>query len=163
MKGCLVTALVVLAGCAGESGQLDTATLETAIPSALVPDAPELVTGVRCPVEISRGVGLATGCTASINGTTVAIRVEQTDDQGSVRVTTDAVLLKVENLADDLAEELARDIGVEVSASCAGPSVLVPAAGQTLNCTALDTESRPIEFVVTLTDALGGYEVRITD
>jgi hypothetical protein len=154
-------AAALLAGaCAGPSDELDAATLVAAVPAALVPEAPEVVTDVVCPAELERGVGVVVSCEARVAGRPITLSVEQVDDAGRVSVATDAVLLDTADLAADLAARLQADLGVVVGAVCAGPRVVVPAAGDEVTCTANDEAGRPLELVATLLDAAGAYEVR---
>jgi hypothetical protein len=153
--------LVLLgAGCGG-ADEVDTGTLERAIPPALLADHPDLVTDVSCREPIERGVGVLNTCTASVGGTPVELEVTQLDDDGQVRVSLDRPLLDVDDLAARIADRLTTDVGVPTSVLCEGPAVRVLTVDEAIRCAATDPDDRTHTFVATILDDEANYDLRL--
>jgi hypothetical protein len=153
-------ALVALAACGG-ADELDAGSLEEAVPPALLPEHPELVTEVSCPGPIERGEGTVNACTARIAGTAVGLSVTQVGEDGQARVALDRTLLDVDDLAARVAERLTADVGVPTSVVCDGPAVRVLTVGDELRCVATDTDDRDRTFVATVLDENANYDLRL--
>jgi hypothetical protein len=151
---------VVVTGC-GEADEVDAGSIEDAIPAALIPEHPELVTEVSCPGPVDRGIGTVTACTARIGGTAVEVTATQVDDDGALRVEMARTLLDVDDLAADLSRRLTADVGDPTSVICDGPVVRVLAVGDELRCVATDTEDRDHTFVVTILDEDANYDLTL--
>jgi hypothetical protein len=147
-------------GCGG-ADEVDAATIESAIPAALIADHPELVTEVSCPGPIDRGEGVVTACTARIGGTAVELSVTQLDDDGQVRVVLARPLLDVDDLAARIGERLTTDVGVPTAVVCEGPAVRVLNVGDEISCDATDPENRTHTFIATILDEDAAYELRL--
>jgi hypothetical protein len=149
---------IVAVGALGcrQATTIDHIKLEAQVPHALVPDHPDLVTAVVCaPME--RGIGVITECTATIGETPVTARVEQTNADGVVRISTDAVLVDLATTETDLATRLTTDIGVGVRVACQGGRVQVLRPAMALACTASDPKARSYGVTLTFTDDKGAY------
>jgi hypothetical protein len=153
-------AAATVAACGG-ADEVDAGSLEAAIPAALLPEHPELVTEVSCPGPIDREAGVVTPCTARVGGTVVELSATQLDDDGQVRVLLDRTLLDVDDLAARIGERLTADVGVPTSVVCEGPAVRVLAVDDEIRCDATDPDDRTRTFVATIVDETGNYELRL--
>jgi hypothetical protein len=153
-----VSVALVLAGCR-EPTHIDPATLARDLPAAVVPDHPEVVTGVDCPGPIDRRVGVETVCAAGIAGTPVTLQVTQVDGDGHVRVVVDRTLLDVTKVAAELATRLTKDVGIPTTVACDGPQVKVLTVGDTIACDATDPAGKARTFDVTILDASGAFDL----
>ncbi len=162
-RGWFIGVIVALTGVAtacGSSDSIDVADLVDRLPAIVAPDQPEAVTNVVCPDAIDRRPGAVDFCQARLSGDPITITVTQVDGDGAISVSIDAVPLVVESLSDDLAARLTEDLGRPVTVGCAGPRLIVPAAGDVVACELTD-ESGTQPVTVTLRDASGAYEVRL--
>jgi hypothetical protein len=148
------------AGCAG-ADEVDAGSLEKAVPAAVLPAHPDLVTDVSCAGPIDRGVGTVTACTANVGGGAVGLTATQTDDDGNVTVAVDHTLLDVDDLAARIGERLTADVGVPTSVLCDGPAVRVLAVDDEIRCVATDTDDRAHTFVATILDEDASYDLRL--
>ena len=120
------------------SRQLDTAEAERQIVSITEEQTGVTVTDVSCPVDVELAAGTVTTCTAAVEGQQVTYTVEQTDDEGTVRIDSDQVFVQVADVEANLTEQFATEAGLSVVATCdAGDrTVLVAADGLELTCEA---------------------------
>ncbi len=119
------------------SGQvLDTAEAERQIVALTEEQAGVTVTDVTCPDDVELAAGTVTTCTASVEGQEVSYTVEQTDAEGNVTISSDAVFVQVTDVEASLVSQFATEAEVDVTASCESDrSVLVAADGLQLTCT----------------------------
>lgn len=117
---------------------LDTAEAERQIVALTEDQAGVTVTDVTCPEDVELAAGTVSTCTAQVEGQEVTYSVEQTDDEGNVTITSDAVFVQVTDVEAALVSTFAADAGLDVTATCdAGErSVLVAGDGLQLTCTA---------------------------
>lgn len=149
---------LLLIGC-GDPLIRDEADLESAIPAALVPDAPDVVTGVDCPGPILDGpVGIT--CTAQLAGHEIPVSVE-IDAEDRAQISTPAVLVDVAAMAELAAERLTDDVGIVTMVECPGPPVVVSVPGERLRCAAVDVSGGSREVVITIESDLGDWTVAI--
>lgn len=142
----------------GSSPALDAEGLESSIPAALVPDAPEAVEAVDCPDVI---VGPATvNCTARIGPEPIDITVVISDDDRAT-VSTDAVVVERAAIEATAAQRLSSDLGVETTVACSGPSVLVSVPGTTVACDAVDPDGTAHAVTVTIRSEAGDWDLRL--
>jgi hypothetical protein len=153
------TAVVLLGGCR-PSTTVDRSQLEAQIAATLVPDHTDVVTNVSCP-EIPRGIGVVSTCSALVGDQAVTVRVEQADQNGAVKLTTDATLLDLGTTESALATRLTSDIGVAVRVACQGARVQVLRREMVLSCSATDPKDRPYAVDLTFTDDQGAYTLTL--
>jgi len=117
---------------------LDTAEAERQIVALTEEQAGVTVTDVTCPEDVELAAGTVTTCTAQVEGQEVTYSVEQTDDEGNVTITSDAVFVQVADVESALVSTFAADAGLDVTATCDADdrSVLVAGDGLQLTCTA---------------------------
>lgn len=111
---------------------------------------------VECPEEIPVADGGEFRCTARVGDESVPVDVVQTDDEGTLEVTSQRALLSTDaveaDIAATLADRFARD---DVEVTCDGPAVRVEEPEATFACAAVDgDETEAVE--VTVRDARGG-------
>jgi Domain of unknown function (DUF4333) len=100
--------------------------------------APE---GVSCPADVEAKSGGTFTCTAKVDGQDVKFTVTQTDDNGSVQVTTDNKVVKVSDVEDNISSqvEAAADttdmVNADTSCDAGGRTVLVDPDNEELHCT----------------------------
>lgn len=140
---------VLLAACAEPAPPtLADGSLEAAVPGAVWPDDPSLVSGVDCPALDPALVAQSTTCTAMVGAAGVTLDVV-IDDLGAAVIEVRESLYAADDAADGLAERLRTDLGISaVQASCR-PAVVLAEPGTTLDCTATH-DGRPIEVVLEL-------------
>jgi hypothetical protein len=160
----VIGALVLLAGLGVGalllfgSQQLDTAEAERQIVSITEEQTGVTVTDVSCPDDVELAAGTVTTCTAVVEGQEVTYTVEQTDDEGNVRIDSDQVFVQVTDVETALTEQFATEAGLSVVATCdAGDrTVLVAADGLELTCEAsLVDDPSDTGTVTALVDAEG--------
>ena len=128
------------------------------MPAELVPDRPEIVTGISCPEDIERRPGRVT-CDAEVGGVPVSVAVD-IDDRGRALLSTDDVfLVDAADLARRVAQRLEADLG-PAAVACDGPVVLAAAAGEELVCSAVDSYGARHSLVVTITSEDGDWRLR---
>ncbi|MCV2487846.1 DUF4333 domain-containing protein [Geodermatophilus sp. YIM 151500] len=143
---------------------LDTADAEREIARLTQQQAGVAPTDVSCPADIEAAAGATFTCSGLLEGQPVSFTVRQTDDDGSVFVTSDNSFVDVAVVEAALTSEWTEVAGVDVVTTCdtAGHSVLVDGVGAPITCTvtnAMDA-SDSVDVVATV-DANGSvsYEV----
>ncbi|SFP61343.1 protein of unknown function [Geodermatophilus dictyosporus] len=137
---------------------LDTAEAERQIATLTEEQAGVTVTDVTCPEDVELAAGTVTTCTAMVEGQEVGYTVEQTDDEGNVRIDSTGVFVQVTDVEAALVDEFATSAGLSVDAACdAGDrSVLVAEDGLQLICdVALVDDPTDMGTVTALIDAEG--------
>ncbi len=155
----LVLALMASA-CGRPDAGFDTRTLETAIPAAIVPDDPTVVTDVTCP-DLPTSVATTITCSALVSGRPIEITAVISID-GEVNVSTDSVLLDLAGVADEAARRLSSDLGVESTVECPG-RVVVSVAGDTFRCSATDPGGVTHDLLITIIDDRGTWSIDLAD
>ncbi|MBM7807962.1 hypothetical protein JOD57_003799 [Geodermatophilus bullaregiensis] len=160
----VIGAVVVLAGLGVGalflfgSQQLDTAEAERQIVSITEEQTGVTVTDVSCPDDVELAAGTVTTCTAMVEGQEVTYTVEQTDDEGNVRIDGEQVFVPVADVESALTDQFASEAGLSVVSTCdAGErTVLVAADGLELTCEAsLVDDPSDTGTVTALIDAEG--------
>lgn len=162
MARCLIllVAVVVAVGACADDPSLDHESLLEGLPSAVLPDAPEVVADVSCPEPVTPTVARSSVCTASVHGESITIDVE-IDEDGIVTAAVRESFLDLAAVESALVERLEVDLAVggtpRVRVDCPG-TVVVDRRGVQFDCTG---ESggvvRPL--VVTIVDDDGGWTV----
>lgn len=127
-----LAAASVLAAC---GGTLDTGELEQQTKQAIVDDIGVAVESVDCPDDVEAKAGARFECVATgTDGSTAAVNVVQTDDEGNVKIS--AKLVNIPSVE----AELARQIGGDSTVDC--PDTLVIARRDTsFVCEATDKDT----------------------
>ncbi len=159
--GGLVVGAVLLFGTA----MLDTTEAERQIAQLTEDQAGVAPTDVSCPADIEAESGATFACTASLEEQLVSFTVTQTDEQGSVQVTSDNSFVDVAAVEASLDEQWAEVGGVPVVSTCDadGHSVLVDGVGTPIACTVANAADRTDSVEVTATVDENGavsYEVQ---
>ena len=156
-----VAAALVAAACADEI-TFDTASLESGLPAAILPEQPDAITEVVCPEPELDGVARSITCAAILDGDPITIVVE-VDDDGLVDATVSEPLLDLTAVEMELAVRIETDLlasgasGVEVDVECPGTAVVI-AVGRTVDCSGGPIDApRPLEVTIVSDD--GTWEV----
>lgn len=153
----LVAVGLVACGSVGGPAGIDLTAVEAAVPAGLVPDHPEAVTGVSCPEMPLDGLG-PVSCTAEVAGTEFPVKVTRPDRLDQMTVSAGVALVRAVDVADEVAERLAEDLGDVASVTCA-PDVHVARSGQVFDCTVVDPASRAHRFRATLEGTDGRFRL----
>jgi hypothetical protein len=145
----VVLALVALAAC-GKPAVLDGPRSEDRIGTRLAETYDVEVGTVTCPQEVEVEEGATFVCTARIGEEEVEVDVEQTDDDGTLEVTSRVAILSTPRIEADIAATLAdrfeRD---DVEVTCEGPDVRIEEPDATFTCEAIDgDEAKEVEVRV---------------
>ena len=154
-----MVAVVLLTAACGvtEPAGIDVEAVEQAIPLALLPDHPDLVTDVACPQLGSDGLG-PVSCTAAVAVLAVPLIVSRPDVDGRVRVESPVELVlavEVESLTE---ERLDSDLGVDNAVICK-PALRVSRVGQKFACTATEPNGRIHSLMAVLVDGAGSFRL----
>lgn len=166
----------------------DLARLESEIPEALIPDAPELVRSVDCPATVSAEVASAEGTTADgvTDGseessaaasqavetgrakTTVRCQAEigkvsvpvevSIAGTGQAVVSTEVLLVDLAELTEAVSARLSRDLGA-TSVSCEADPVFVSVPGARLACDSVDVAGRHRRIVISIVSSNGDWSL----
>jgi len=82
-------------------------------------------------------------------------------DDGSVVVSTGAILLDVAGVAAEAGRQLRSDLGVESAVECPG-SVRVVAQGDSFTCQASDPAGPTHDIVITVLDSAGAWSMDLS-
>ena len=154
----LVGAASMVAGCSVDPS-LDAPSIADGIPAAVVPESPDIVTDVVCPDPVPEVVAQSMTCTAELAGDALTVDLE-IDENGVASSVVREPLLDLGRVADDVAQRLASDLGIDVEVECPGV-VVVAAVGRRVDCTGLaDGVERGL--VVEVVDDDGSWSVDFT-
>ncbi|WP_369138415.1 DUF4333 domain-containing protein [Modestobacter versicolor] len=164
LVGAIAGGLVAVAGLGtGALLLFGTATLDTDELTDRIAEATQQQSGVaptalECPADVEVAAGATFGCTAELEGQPVSFTVEQTDDEGNVRFDLDTPFVVVSVVESSVAEQVAADYAVDVTASCetGGRSVLVDAVGDPVPCTVTNVDDAADSLAVVATVAEDG-------
>jgi hypothetical protein len=153
---------LVAAGCAEPAPPtLATGTVAEALPLAVWPTDPSLVTDVECPDLDPTLIAQSGVCGARIAGDPVTIEVVIDDEAGTtatVREPLFDVAAAGVQLAARIRSDLSLDADVSLSVQCA-PGVVVARAGAVVSCIA-ERSGDPIGFELDLLDETGAWSLR---
>lgn len=155
----LLAVALIGAACGRPDSGFDVGSLEDAIPSSLIPDDPSLVENVSCP-EPATSEATTIVCDATIAGRGIEVTAVLSAN-GTVAVSTDAILLDLADVASVAAERLTSDLGVESRVTCRDTVVVVVVADQ-FGCTATDSSGVEHELVVTVLDDTGNWSLDLS-
>ncbi len=147
---------LVAAACGRPDPGFDNLSLRSAIPPALVPDDPSVVTNVTCP-EVHTSEAVTITCEAAIAGQPIKVTVS-IDPDGTAGIESDSTLIDLAGVAAAAQERFTGDLGVDSSVECPG-SVVVSVADLTFGCTATDDTGVSRDLVVTVVDDSGGWVI----
>ncbi|MBC8194328.1 MAG: hypothetical protein ISR43_05880 [Acidimicrobiia bacterium] len=152
-------AVLMLASACGvsEPAGIDVEAVERAVPLALLPDHPDLVTGVSCPELGSDGLG-PVSCTAAVAGLAIPLIVSRPDAVGRVKVESPVELVMAVEVALLTEERLNNDLGVDNEVACE-PAIRVSRAGQRFACTATEPNGRTHALTAVLIDGAGSFRL----
>ncbi len=159
----LLTAMALVAvGCAEPAPPtLATETVAAALPSAVWPADPSLVTEVECPDLDPVRIAQTGRCRARIAGDRVTIDVV-IDDQARTTATVREPLFDAgaagTQLAERLRSDLSIDAGVPLTVRCE-PAVVVARPGALVTCVG-DRSGDLIDFEIEVLDDTGAWSLR---
>jgi Domain of unknown function (DUF4333) len=158
--GGLVVGAIFLLG----TKTLDTAEAERQIAQLTEEQAGVAPTDVSCPADIGAEAGATFTCSASLEGQPLSFTVTQTDDDGTIRITSDNSFVDIATVEASLTQQLGEAAGVEVVSTCdaGGHSVLVDGIATPIACTVTNAEDASDSVDVTATVDESGtvsYEV----
>jgi hypothetical protein len=158
--GGLVVGAILLFG----TRTLDTAEAERQIAQLTEEQAGVVPTDVSCPADIGAEAGATFACSASLEGQPLSFTVTQTDDDGTIRITSDNSFVDIATVEASLTQQLGEAAGVEVVSTCdaGGHSVLVDGIATPIACTVTNAEDASDSVDVTATVDESGtvsYEV----
>ncbi|QXG76175.1 DUF4333 domain-containing protein [Modestobacter sp. L9-4] len=121
---------------------LDTAVVEERIVTETGLQAGAAATDVDCPTGVTAEAGGAFTCTAQLDGQPVTYTVRQQDAEGNVRFQLDDEIVRLDDVEQMLADQLATDHGLAVTAACGTDErrVLVDGTRTPLPCVATNVE-----------------------
>ena len=166
MARCLIAlagvAALVGAGCA-EPGPptLADGSVVAALPAALWPDDPSIVTDVACPDLEPEPIAQTTTCTAVLDADGVTIDVV-IDEVGAATASVREPLFVVRDVADQLTARLQADLSIDAIDTECRSVVIVAAPGRSVVCAATH-DGRPIEFEILLDDGGDEWTLRLAD
>lgn len=142
VAGALV-AMVVPAGAAELPRLAARRTVERSVHEAY----PGLTFGnVACPAGIQRARGVSFTCTVQLPGTFLVVDAKQTDDKGTIDLSTQQALIPTQSLRDFVAQ----NASLPATVDCGPGPFRVARAGQTIDCatTLADGTVRTAELTV---------------
>lgn len=116
-------------------------------------------TGIQCPDDVAIKAGTTFTCSATVDGQPIRYTVRQTDDSGTVQITSGR-MLPLHDVETTTADLVGRRAGVPVTTTCgpAGRTVLVNEPGTPIHCVATNvsdsTDTAAITVQVDATDTV---------
>jgi len=159
-RSAVLTSLAVLtAGCGSDDPPpFDFAAVVPLVADALLPGATHLVDGATCD-DVGHGERLGpVACTVTLAGAEIPVLVHPPGLDGRIRIESPAEVVTAVDVADQVAERLTADTGVEARTTCT-PEARVLRTGQTFDCTATDPDGREMPLVATLVDDAGSFRI----
>lgn len=143
----MALALLLLASAC--AGPLDVAGLERQLAVAMLPEHPQLVSGVSCPRPLEPEVGETVRCDALINATAVTVAVTFGESDEVATAVVEARMIDAASVERQVAERFVGDLGVTTTVGCGAPVVVVPTDGA-VTCWAIDGSGveRPLRVTV---------------
>ena len=133
-----VAAAVVISallGACSDQAKLDMDEAGAQIASSLEATYDLDIGAVRCPDSVPAEEGRSFTCTAPVGGQPLTVRVRQRDDDGALRVTPTAAVLRVAEVQADLLERLADRLDDPDARAVCGPApVRVVEPGRAFEC-----------------------------
>jgi hypothetical protein len=133
---CLLVALVPTA--CGSDGELDTGSVEEALEQDFV-TTPEVMVGrASCPSRVEASVGASFECTLEVEGQELQVTVTVESGGGDVSFEQRQELVVTAELHEQVAAQLAGELGAEVAVHCDDRAALVLEEGAVLSCSVSD-------------------------
>lgn len=157
----MIVALLAAACAEPAPPSLAAGSLESALPAAIWPADPSVVSAVACPGLDTDLVAQTTVCTAVLGADSITVDVD-VDELGAADAVIREELFVVADAADGLAARLRADLGVDpLEVSCADAVVLAE-PGRSLSCEASSGE-RSISFTLVLGHRAGDWTLEPVD
>lgn len=101
---------------------------------------------VACPSGVERARGTSFTCTVQLPGTFLVVKARQTDDRGTVALTTRQAVMSTQSLRD----LVARNASIPATVDCGPAPFRVARAGETITCHAAlaDGTAHDVDLVV---------------
>lgn len=117
---------------------------------------PELVFGnVACPAGVRRARGVSFTCTVQLPGTFLVVDADQTDDQGTIALSTQQAVIPTQALRDFVAA----NASLPATVDCGPAPVHVARAGQTIDCRAALADGTARAVQLTVSDTAGNVTI----
>lgn len=153
----VLAAVTLASGCGGSDG-IDTGKAESFIRGAVEEQVGADVKSVSCPADQKQQKGARFTCVVTgADGTKGNAIVTQKDDDGNVRVS--APFIHKDEVEQNVGAQFTAGSKVKVTLSC--PDIILPKAGGTFVCQAVDSEGDKGLVDVTQTDAKGNFRAVI--
>ncbi len=158
IRSLAVSLLLLATACTAiEPAGIDVEAVERAVPLALLPDHPDLVSEVACPLLGSEGLG-PVPCTAVIAGLSVPLVISRPDTDGRVHIKSPVEVVRAVEVASEAKVRLDSDLGVDNAATCE-PALRVSRAGQAFACTVTEQNGRIHHLTAVLVDGAGSFRL----
>jgi hypothetical protein len=117
---------------------------------------PDLTFGnVACPSAVRRARGVSFTCTVQLPGTFLVVDAEQTDDKGSVDLSTQQAVITTQSLRDFVAA----NASLPATVDCGPAPFRVARAGQTIDCRAALADGTARTVQLTVQDTAGNVTI----
>lgn len=117
---------------------------------------PDLTFGnVACPSGVRRARGVSFTCTVQLPGTFLVVDAKQTDDKGSVDLSTQQAVITTQALRDFVAA----NASLPATVDCGPAPFRVARAGQSIDCRATLADGTARTVQLTVQDTLGNVTV----
>lgn len=117
---------------------------------------PDLVFGnVACPGGVRRARGVSFTCTVQLPGTFLVVDAKQTDDKGTVALSTQQAVIPTQALRDFVAA----NASLPATIDCGSAPVRVARAGQTIDCRAALADGTTRAVQLTVADTAGNVTI----
>jgi hypothetical protein len=117
---------------------------------------PDLTFGnVACPTGVRRARGVSFTCTVQLPGTFLVVDAKQTDDKGTVALSTQQAVIPTQALRDFVAA----NASLPATIDCGPAPVRVVRAGQTIDCQAALADGTRRTVQLTVADTAGNVTI----
>ena len=117
---------------------------------------PDLVFGnVACPAGVRRARGVSFTCTVQLPGTFLVVDAKQTDDKGTVELSTQQAVIPTQALRDFIAA----NASLAATVDCGPAPIRVVRAGQTIDCGAALADGTTRTVHLTVADTAGNVTI----
>ena len=158
----LVLALVVGVGLAtvsavsADAAELPRLAARRAVERGVHEAYPDLVFGnVACPAGVRRARGVSFTCTVQLPGTFLVVDAKQTDDKGTVALSTQQAVIPAQALRDFISA----NASLPATVDCGPAPIRVARAGQTIDCRAALADGTTRTVQLTVADTAGNVTI----
>ncbi len=117
---------------------------------------PDLVFGnVACPAGVRRARGVSFTCTVQLPGTFLVVDAKQTDNTGTVALSTQQAVIPTQALRDFVAA----NASLAATVDCGPAPIRVVRAGQTVDCRATLADGTARTVQLTVADTAGNVTI----